>query len=101
MTGSTVPGKASRQRAALHTSTSELHARPRAEGISTIWTVTAQIASKNWEEHLVTPEKAGGMYMCHMYSVRGGQEKDIDSLDLKSQMVMSHYVGAEDGTCVL
>lgn len=42
-----------------------------------------------------------GMYMCHMYSVRGGQEKDIDSLDLKSQMVMSHYVGAEDGTCVL
>lgn len=54
-----MPGKASRQRAALHTSTSELHARPRAEGIPTIWTVTAQIASKNWEEHLVTPEKAG------------------------------------------
>lgn len=39
--------------------------------------------------------------MCHVYSVRGGQEKDIDSLDLKSQMVMSHYVGAEDETCVL
>ncbi|XP_031215975.1 uncharacterized protein LOC116083335 isoform X2 [Mastomys coucha] len=104
--------------------------KTRAEVTPTIWTMTAQIASKNWEEHLVTSEKSetdqgdlggpsasyfrseipvqgpalsvgvcperhswsGYVYVSHVCSVRGGQERDTDSLDLKSQMIMSDYI---------